>query len=120
MSKYFCSISPEKDTVVLDLKKLFPDLMSNVSIKVGNISSGNDEYVNNNIYINSVKCNVLGNEITNNVRPFLTTVRVDCTNGITPCSFDLIINNDVTNKSVTVYVSDGDVQIVQDCEFDAL
>ena len=63
MSKYFCSISPEKNTVVLDLKKLFPDLVSNVSIKVGNISSGNDEYVNNNIYINSVKCSVLGNEI---------------------------------------------------------
>ena len=108
MSQYICTITPEHSTVVLDLKKLF-GITEETTVRVtGNNESDYsepfNEFLENNLFVNSVNYAELGSSIKLSVSPYIMTLRINPESKFIDGSFIVSVGDD----KIIAYVSKGD------------
>ena len=115
MANYIAYITPEKDTLVIDSKRLFGTACTAMTLSFD--SGVSVEYREKNVFINSVplsKCN--GYTFNNSVDPYIYTIRINRTSDYKEMSFTASFSG----GTIRVYVTDSDVQEIPDTELDAV
>ena len=108
MSQYICTITPEHSTVVFDLKKLFGITEETTVSVTGNNESDYsepfNEFLENNLFVNSVNYAKLGSSIKLSVSPYIMTLRINPESKFIDGSFIVSVGDD----KIIAYVSKGD------------
>lgn len=116
--KYLCILSPEQDSIVLDLNNLFSEYKySNYVFNIQNET--NSEYVKNHVYIDGLLIRDWSNNtIEANDSVGVHLLRLDVSdNKLQSCTFDInvIVNGNVVG-TLTVQISDSDLYDTYDVD----
>ena len=108
--KYLCLLTPEQDTVILNLNKLFSDYDSTKQYEIS--FTTNDEYIKKHVYFDSMSLKDWNGKIQLNDSLGIHIIRLDVSdNKIKQCSFGIKIG---TFDEIMVQISDSDLYTSED------
>ena len=111
--KYIASITPENNSLVIDVQKLY-NLDTDVEFVYPYIVGGN---INTKLYINGIQFQNNNDKLKNYAKPFIFNFRIEPIQGeeFFSESIEIEFKDNSGNKcgGLTIYISDGDVQKLQ-------